>query len=456
MPYQPFTLEDHPKILKAVDRYFVDYLAQRSTRNIRYHNGELWFDIHTMTEVTHHHIVLDDDAFRPADYEITVLRSLRFALENLAAADKVDVPRSHARFTTEYEVIKAFKFFNQIYGGRRYVELCRDLVEGNRGKCIEDFMNEDLIVDIYSGFNKNVGKDVDGLIDAIVDILDEWGFSNEELTKLYVVVSARSSPSGASRLAESALANPRLRASMEEFVTEGYVPSRCKPRVNYPSLLGETVASFSEENLTLIMKNLPSGMAIFAMNVLAQCPEPMREKAVTAYMENPDRDVAKLLALSYFGSLSPELKARIMHAKVFSKNAQNKDLILFYESLSDDEARADEIAFCRNDGRIDLTNALEGKPFSMKYFSSDELLLLAPHINLQDPAIAKELSSYLKRAQRGKDTDALFLLLEGPLYEDIVRQAVDDFLCLSLGTRLCLMERFHLLPYGTKEWRYHA
>ena len=454
MHYRPFSYETHPKIRQTLGRYLVDFMTQRTTRSIRYFDDEIAWVIALPTLTKSYSSKLSDDEFNLDAVE--ALRSLRFALNGLEQADSLDVPQSQRELPSQFEVTKAFRYFNQSYGGRRFVALCRDLVDVNMDKSLQPYMYEDLINSIYTAFNKNAGKDVEGLILGLLDMCEGCDFTEDTKRNLISNLGSRSSNNAYSFMAEECLKRPSLRQAMASIIVEGLIPSQRTPRIAYPIVPAETLFRLEEKDLIAIMKNLPLGMRDFVFSLLTQAPEAMRLSLIKAYLDNPDKDVTLIGKLEYFQLLPQDIKKLVFRGDIFSRNSKNKDVIHYFECCETEQDRQEIVRFCAENGRNELALALQGKPFSMRYFTCADIESLLPHINLNDPEIGKAFADFLIREDHSIQHERLLRLLKDPIQKDAAEAIVKNGNYMYEVTRLYLIDTFHLFPSTYKEWKYHA
>lgn len=456
MRYRPFSFENHPKIRSIVGRYIPDFITQRTTRNIRYFDDVLSWVTVALTGNTSYRVALNDEAFQSEGLSLEVLRALSYALSGLEEADAADVAQSQRVLQSQFEVTKAFRFFTQTYGGRRYVELCRDLIDANMGGSLQPYMLEDLILSVFSGFNKNVGKDVEGLLYGIAEMCAEAALDEETQRRLFVTVGARSSLEAYATFAVECLNRERLRKAMSEIIVEGYIPSKRYPRTAYPLLDAKTLLTLNEEDLLTIIQNLPSGMRDLAIGLFEEAGEDRRQKLIDAYLQNKDKDTRILASLSYFGDLPDSVKKRVFHGNIFSKTSRNLDIIRYFVSCETDEEREEVLHYCASEGREDLGLALQGKACSMRYFTCEDVTELLPRFDLSDPDVAKSFGDFLLSATTCPAHDRLIRKIDGPLYAGVAQALVEEGHFQNPATKLFLIDRFHLMPHTYKEWKYHA
>ena len=131
MRYTFFFESEHPKIFAAIASYSAGILAQRSVRNIRYFDGELKFLFLTAGRSKEISVLLDDERFDIEQYDLVERNVISFAIRSLARADEVDAQTVNANYATQFALTSAFRTLQAFLGGRRYVALCRDMIDMN-------------------------------------------------------------------------------------------------------------------------------------------------------------------------------------------------------------------------------------------------------------------------------------------------------------------------------------
>lgn len=460
MEYQPFVLSEHPKLREMLEKYELDFMTQRYVKNVRYRDGILSFQRVVSLETIDMSIDLKDLTQNFDELDTMTRKALRFALFNLDQADRIDLPMSEQKLTKQLDVSLTFRYFHQYYGGYRYVALCHNLIQHNLGESIHPYMFEDLVFSVYNSYNKSSNRDITGLIDGTLELMEEFAFDDETLKRLYGKLGTKSSEDAYQYLAKRCLSNEALAPSMRSLVVDTLTMKETDPRKIAPPLPTGVIASFPSDDLILIFQKAPGGLKRLIKGLFETVG--CQEAYVEAYMQNRERDMNILYDIPSFQDLPPKLKNLASRGKIFSRNARKIDIIEYYRNLGDDSVGKQEVIHaCQEYGFLSLAQALNGEPFSFVGFSVDDVRALVPLIDIHSPEVAPRMKAFLKQlvvnSARSPAVNGLFLSLDGEDYADSVEYALRYNYIQDRAVRLCLADRFHLLDkYGYKEWRYHA
>lgn len=462
MHYRPFRFEDYPNVHKALEGFPVDFTTQRTTKNMRYYEGEAAVDL-TENFVTVEHVFdIREDRLDPKDYAPSQLKALRYLLEQINEADRIDAGIAYTTAKTLFEVNKTFRYFHQMYGGKRYVALCRDLIDKNMGSSLFPYMYEDLVVGIFVNYNKNASRDILGLFSGIVELLEETELTTEALKRIYSGIYLKCGSNHYQDFLEICLASKKLCASMREYILDGYIPSRFDGKYSYPQVGVPMLLSFGKEDICALLEGLPAGMKSMVWEILASFGDQIDPDYAKAYLRNPNRDMSLLAEAPFFNSLPAETKKEIARGRIFSPNAKKTEIVSYYASVQDDpKAREMVLAACEDFGQSELAKALTGKDFVLTGFSVLEIEALLPFANFETPTMVSRLTAYLKRYGisyvHSDALERLFMSLHDEGYRDLIRFGLSKNCVLDRARRLCLADRFGLIgELGYKEWKYHA
>ena len=458
MHYRPFTYSEHKKVQEAVARYMPDYMIRKAVRSVHYWEDVIVFDCVELTGTTHCEIDLRDEVFNAANYSIVVLRCLRHILDRLENSDHADKVRADDAYDYEYQITKAFHEFDQNLGGKRYVALCRELIDRNMGVSLQPYAYPNLIVNIVGGYNKNVGKDTAGLMEAIADFVAEIDLDPDERRGLLSAICARATPSAEIAFAHECFARPGLRETMRSMIVDSLDPERFNAKEHAPALsVRDYLTHFPKEDLVRIASSLPRGNRGLLWDIASLAEEPMRLALVEAYFENPERDLNALANQSFFTSLPEEMRHKALRGKTFSPNARDSEIIRFYREATDEESKADAIRFCLADGREELAKALQGEVFDFRGFERPDVFALLQGVDLNDSRWVIPLTRFLNTLyQPSKELDSLLIRIENPEFAPFLRDVIQEKMVLNAATKLRILDRFPTLRGTMKEWRYHA
>lgn len=462
MHYAPFRFEDYPKIRRALEDFPVDFSTQRNSKNLRYFEGLARIDLVQGLETITCSFDISSDEINTSKYAPTELKALRYLLEQLNEADRIDKDIAFTTTKTLFEVNRTFRYFHQMYGGKRYVALCRDLIEKNMGGSLYPYMYEDLVTGIFSSYNKNASRDIDGLMEGIVTMLEETELSMITLKGIYSGIGGKCAANHYQDFVDLCLNSPLLRPSMKEFVVDGYVPSRYDGRRIYPKVDAKTLLSFDPEDIISLLEGLPGGMKDLVKEIFASFGDKANPEYIKAYLRNSSRDMSLLSEFPFAASLPADMKKEISRGKIFAPNAKKLDIIEAYEEAKDDpKTRQMILTACESYGQGELAKALGGKDFVLAGFSITELAALLPYADYDTPVMVPRLSGYLSRYGityvHSEALERIFLNLHHEKYKELIRFALNKNCVIDKARRLCLAERFDLIgEMGFQEWKYHA
>ena len=460
MHYLPFRFSEHPKLMCAIQDYPFDIFTARTYKNIRYYNNELQFSYVVSGEITDYTIPLDDEHIDFSSKSPNFLCALNAILKGLNDADEISLKQLEMPLATQYAVMNTFRAFHPMYGGRRYVALCRDLIDANMGKCLHPYMYEDLVTSMFLNFNKSIGKDIDGLLSGIIEYLEELHLDEEGLRRFYACVGAKTTPLVYRNFALKILDSAKLSASMRHMIVATLSLVQFNSKEIRPEIPMSIVATFPKEDLALILKNIPGGMKNVLKELFLAFGEHIDEDLINAYLENPYRDLGLLADAPFFNDLPPALKSKIYRGKIFTTNSSALEIIRYFTSLEDEEERSNLIRACFDMGKTDLARAFTGQDFSLLPFKIKEIHALLPFANFANETMQRRLCSYLQHYvdyhQVSPELDEILMSMKGNAYISLLTEAVLRNAFYSPAKRLQVADQYGLIgQLGLKEWKYH-
>lgn len=461
MRYRPFSLNEYPKLRQELEPYPVSFMVQRLVRNIRYFDGVVSLILVNPREQKEIALNLNEDVDL-SSFDPQMMQILRYALFNLDQADRIDVPLSQEKKKREYDVTMAFRYFNQFFGGRRYVALCRDLIDANMGDSLQPYMYEDLVAAIFNNYNKNTNRDVAGLLDALIEFLEEYGFDDDALVRLYSLFGSKLQEQVYADFSLTCLSRNALAPAMRRLIADSLIPKRFDPHHVAPHLEAKELIRFPKEDLGDILEGIPGGMNPYVEEIFKAFGKEVDPTLVERYLANPNRDTNLVLDAPFYIYLPASVKTKVSRGRIFSSKARKIEIIEYYQSLGDDEAAKKEVLqACEDFGFPGLRNALEGKPFNLTGFSSEDLLAVLPFIDIHQPEICKRINAFLRQiidySSYSPASLQLLLRLEGTDYEASARYAVKRNYIFDRAGRLAVADHFGFIEeLGYKEWKYHA
>ncbi|MBE6126468.1 MAG: hypothetical protein E7182_00560 [Erysipelotrichaceae bacterium] len=461
MHYRPFRFVDFPKVRAALDAFPVDFSTQRNTKNLRYFDGVAMIDLVVNCQTVTCVFDISGDEIDVQAHTPAELKALRYLLEQLNEADRIDKDIAFTNVKTLFETNRTFRYLHQMYGGKRYVALCRDLIDKNMDVSLYPYMYEDIVLGVFTSYNKNASRDTAGLFEGIVGMLADLDLSSIVLKNIFSGIGAKSSPGNYREFVSLCLAHPKLRPTMKEFVVDGYAVNRYDGRMTYPQVDVATLLSFDHDDLCELFRGLPGGMKDLVRELFDALGKDADADYVRAYLHNPSRDMSVLTSSRAFASFPADVKREINRGKAFSASAKPKEIIAYYSSLEDEESKQGVLSACEDFGQVELAKALRGEDFLLPGFSIGDIEALLPFIDLETPKMVSRLSAYLTQYGfvfvRSESLENILLSLKSPSYKSLIRVALNKNMVLDQARRLCLADRFGLLPeLGYQEWRYHA
>lgn len=462
MHYHPFCLNDHPKLHSALRQNQMNFVVQRAVKNIRYFDNSIRFLRSFSLNQEEICVDLNEETMDLSSMDSQVLQAFHYCVYTLDQADRIDVPLSQEIKKTQYDVSSTFRYFNQLYGGRRYVALCRDLIDANMDGAIQPYMLEDLVLSIFNSFNKSSNRDVLGLLEALADFMEEYGFEDHSLLQIYSFFGFKLSEENYRIFINRCLSSDALAPMMRRLIVDALIPSRFNGRYASPHVEASVLVTFPDEDICDVLENIPGGMKNYVKEIFKTLGTDCKPVFVEHYLKNPSRDMSLVLDAPFYPYMPAEIKTLVSRGRLFSSKARKIEIIEYYKRLGNDPvAKQEVIQACDGMGFQGLALALQGKPFNLTGFSAEDLLAVLPFIDIHDPETSMRITAYLRQmvdySTRSPFVVDLFLALDGKEYEEAVRYAIKRNYIQEKGIRLCLADRFGFASeLGYKEWRYHA
>ena len=460
MRYRPFLVSEHPKLFAVLGEANYDLSVMRRFKNPRYLDNNLRFAVVFSDKVEEKEFSLNEETLDLSACTKNEMDGLAYICKSLAEADEIDMRLAHTPMTTQFAVMNSFRTIHPGYGGKRYVAICRDIIDANMGSSLHPYMYGDLVSAAFLNFNKSTGKDADGLLEGILEFLEDINLDEEELRGFYSLVGNKCNPMVYNKFAMDVLRSPKLSASMRHMIVASMSLVRFNSKELAPQLPMNVIATFPKDDLALILKNAPSGLKPMIYALFEAFGQEVDESLVNAYMENPYRDMSLISNAPFFPALPPHLKRKILRGRIFTNSSSTTEIINYFASIEDEREKEEIIRACMDMGRNDLGKALSGQDFSLLPFQVHEIRALLPYANLQTPTMVMRLYSYIRhcfdRHQRSEDLDELLLTLKYPDDEILAEEAVMRHAFFSDAKWLYMADKFHLIELlGWKEWKYH-
>ena len=461
MHYCPFRFEDYPNTNKALEVFPVDFSTMMAVKNIRYKDGTIAFTRVLKLETIESTFDLSGDEADFSAYAEPELRALRCCLKQVEDYDRNDVGLAQQTLRTQFEISNQFRFFHQSLGGVRYVRLCRDLIDKNMGEALHPYMYPDLILSVFTGYNKNSNHDLEGLFEGVKDFINSVDLDTDTVEVVLSGIGSKCSEAAYVRWSDICLGDEALAPVMRRLILKGLLPTRYDPRKVYPRISLATLLSFPKEDICTLLREVPGGMKNTTRQIFQSFGKTCDPDYVEAYLENPAKDLSFITNSAFIGSLPPDLQAKVLQGKIFDSSATRLEIIHYYKSVLDDEnAKNQTIQACENYGKHDLAKAFRGEDFSLTGLSLKEIIELFPLVDFSRPIMTGRLLAFIRRdaglMYQHDLAEEFFRLLEADAYRDIVDYGLTEGLIRNPALKLRLADVHHKIQdLGLKEWRYH-
>ena len=112
MHYRPFRFVDFPKVRAALDAFPVDFSTQRNTKNLRYFDGVAMIDLVVNYQTVTCVFDISGDEIDVQAYTPAELKALRYLLEQLNEADRIDKDIAFISKHLSLTSVRLFSYIN--------------------------------------------------------------------------------------------------------------------------------------------------------------------------------------------------------------------------------------------------------------------------------------------------------------------------------------------------------
>ena len=461
MHYSPFRFEDYPELSEMRTVFRLDLKSQTAVRSFSYFDGVVLISVMEDCGLVEYFVSLSEPRTVLDMASDMNRRALFYRLSSLEDAEKLDLVRACELYPSQYDVTRAFRNFTQSNGGRRYVALCHDLIDMNMGHSLQPYMAAELVAAVYAGYNKNVNRDIKGLIVGIIDLIKSFEMDETMMRAAWSAIGAKSSSALYELFCRECLLDDVLCVPMQRFLADSLCPGRLSGRETAPYVSVDLFRELPTELICQVLRELPAGMKSFAQSFFGDPNEYIDPDYVRAYMENPAKDMALIVGQPFFAEMPDDIQESVRLIRTFSASASVADWIKYYETSANDGAKEEVLSAARSFGRGELANALEGKPFVLQSFNLSEMEQLMAYVDQNSQTMVSRVSAYLKpyidRRYLSDTLDRVLAKLEGDLFVDLVSSAVLGNAFRNRAIRLRMADRYRLYEsLGYREWNPHA
>ena len=460
MHYRPFSFEDYPELADSLSDSVPDFQSQSCVRNFAYFDGVVAMTVVSNLKSKDYVFDLNKPQEIRGENESLVKKALKYRLSSLEESDRLDTVKALSTYPTLFEVRKAFRGIAQSFGGRRYVALCHDLIDDNMGQSLHPYMAVDLIAGVFYAYNKNVNRDVTGLLTGLIELIGAFDLSLMKLWDAFSVIGQKSGEGTYEEFASLCLKDEKLCEPMQEFLARALGSGQLDGRYFAPRVSYEMFHDLPKDLICEVLEYLPGGMKAYAARFFDECGEQIDPDYVRAYLKNPSRDPRLILNAKFFDGLPEEMRLALKRSRAYSPSALTDEWIRYFQEAETEEEKAEVLRAAREYGNGQLANALEGKEFVLQQFNLTEMAYLMPYVDQNSPNMVARLTAYLRpfidKHYASNGTDRIFDALRQERFSELVAYAIRHNGFKNKAVRLRVAERFNLLSsMGYEEWKYH-
>ena len=455
MRFIPFRLNEYPHIARDLESVEMDLSIAKLGKNaIRLPNRIIF--IASFADGTKQvEVPLDEEGYRTANLSIQEKICLRRILDLLEKTDIADMQILERRFNSQFEISNAIRKFDQNFGGARFISLAAELIDRHMGVCLYPYMAPDLALSVYLAYNKNVNRDVEGFMSAIVDFIDEFVQNEADLQPLFANIQDKSSEKLFVTFFEFAVKKPRLANPLLRVVTDlfsNYYGHRVN---NAGSIPPEAIAKFPKEYLISFFETVDPLFGNVVASVLDQFGSDCDPDYLYAYQRNPSYDTRLLASNPAFVKLDSKVVRDLKMREWVSKQTEGYEIVKCYCGLQQPEERESFLRILRESGWNNLANALIGDAFSARGMDASTLFALLPLINLENEHNRQQTVSCLRTLiEYGAiGYEKQLLKLHHEAFAGIIRDALSNNKIRDIKVQLVLADRYRCADaLNLKEW----
>ncbi len=455
MRFEPFHLKSFPYIEEDLSSIEMDLSIARLGKNAIRLPDRIVFSANFVDGMRSVTVPLDEEGYKNSDLSDSEKMCLRRIIDLLEQADQNDLEILNRHYSSQFDITRAIRSFDQNFGGKRFVDLARDLIDRHMGVCLYPYMKGELVLAVYLAYNKNVNRDVEGFMSSIVDFAMDFYNNDADLRNLFANIEEKSSEKLYLSFLDTGLKDPRAIAPLSGQVITLFT-NYYGYRVNHARAIPVSmIASFPKETLIEFFEKVHPMFRDIVSGVFEELGEQCDHDYLYAYQRNPSYDTTLLANNPLFGAMDPnkinELKLREW---VFSQTEGTQIVARFHE-LPDLESQENYLRVCVDAGWKDVAHALKGEVFSIRSLDLDTFCALVPDMNLALEKNRQQAVSYVQDMVNYNPSisEHLLLLLRDPAYTDVVRDALSKQKIRTIKTQLILADRFHCPDaISLKEW----
>ena len=455
MRYRPFRLKDHPYIAEDLASVDVDLSIARLGKNAICLPDKIVFSANYVSGMKSVVVPLDKEGYEKANLGVSEKMCLRRILDLLEQADENDLKIVQKRYGAQYELTRAFRGIDQNFGGKRFVDLARDMIDSHMGICLYPYMASDLVMAVYMAYNKNVNRDVAGFMSSVVEMIGDLIENDGDLRSILLQIAENSSEKLYLDFIDCGLKDERIGHQVADSITELFAePNRF--RINHAEAIPlSVIQSFPKECLISFLQRISRCYSYFVTGLFRLLGGNCDPAYLEAYQRNPDYDISVLAESPAFQKLDPESVQELKMREWILDQQEGKDIVVKFASLSDTKEQMRFLQLCKEEGWKDLALALDGEPFSARGFDLETFAALLPYMNLELERNRQQAVSFVREKVNyyPQAAERLLLSLRHPCFGELVREALKKDIIRDFPSRVILADRFHCPDaVQIKEW----
>ena len=455
MRYRSFRLKDYPYIEEDLASVDMDLAIARLGKNAICLPDKIVFSANFVSGMKSIEVPLDEKGYRNANLGDSEKMCLRRILDLLEQADASDLKIVEKRYGSQFEITRAIRTIDQNFGGRRFVDLARDLIDAHMGVCLYPYMAADLVMAVYLAYNKNVNRDVIGFMTSVVEMIGDSIKNDADLQAILLQIAENSSEKLYLDFIGCGLKDERIRKQVADSITELFAePFRY--RVNHAEAIpASLIAAFPKESLNAFLKRAHNYYRQTIGELFRVLGEDCDPEYLDAYQHNDGYDISILAESPAFRKLDPERVEEMKLREWVSEQEEGKEIVARFASLADTESQKRFLKVCKEERWEEVANALAGEVFTTRRIDFETFLALLPYMNLDLERNRQQAVSFVREKVNyyPQSAEKLLLSLRHPCFADLVREALKKDIVRDFTSKVLLADRFHCPDaVQIKEW----
>ena len=456
MHFLPFRLDDYPYARDDLKSIKMDMAIARLGRNAIFKDGSIIFfasDVNGLKRIV---VPMDEDGYRNCGITIQEKMCLRRICDLLEQADAKDGEVINKNCPSLFQAKRIIREFDQNFGGERFVFLCRDLIERNLGKSLYQYMAVDLIEAVYCSYNKNVNRDVDGFMQAIVDFIDDFAVTEAELRDILSVILSKSSLNLYLRFISKSLYSQREAPLVRETIIKMFKEDPYSYHFNNyaDDIPSSVIMTFPHDDLVKFFSTVRSDYRLNVAELFSLLGPDASQDYIRAYRDNPHCDINVLVsAPSYIDEGGLESK-KVDIRRFLSSRQKAENVIAYFSGLTEEEEKRYFIDECKKGQWYYLGNCLDGNARDIRRLNEDEFLACLPLFDMDNKAIKDAAFDYLRRIINNPygDSSKVIKSLKGPEFRPFAEKILTSEF-VSWENKLLIAERYGMMSaLRMKRW----